>query len=168
MRVVGSFLGAVAVSATIAAGLVAWGHIDPAAPKGPLQVPGFLIAWSPDIAIQTRRAGIFLASAGPEVTMPLRLIAAAVVFIVLDIAALVLFETTDEVWRGVRHWEMPKPLWAALIFTILPSSFYMAALLWDIAPIPRLALPPAGFAMAALAGGLFFGLGRPRREAHED
>ncbi len=168
MRVVGSYIGAALVSALIAVALLVWGHVDPAMPRGPLQVPGALLALSPDIAIQTRRAGAFLATAGPEVTLPLQLLAATIVFVVLNFAALVLFETTDEAWRGVRLWEAPKPLWAALIFTVLGSSLYMTALLWDIAPLPRLGLPPAGFAMAALAGGIVFGLGRPRRVAEED
>ncbi len=167
MRVVGSYLGAALISALIAVGLLAWGHVDPLTPHGPLQVPGFLIAWSPDVAIQTRRAGAFLAAAGPEVTVPLQMLAATIVFIVLNFAALVLFETTDDAWRGVHLWEAPKPLWAALIFTILTSALYMGALLWDIAPLPRLGLPPAGFAMAALAGGIVFGLGRPRHAPEE-
>jgi len=164
MRVVGSYLGAALVSALIAVGLLFWGHIDPAAPKGPLQVPGLLMAWSPDFAIQTRRVGSFLATAGPEVTMPLRMLAATIIFLVLNFAALVLFETTDDAWRGVRFWEAPKPLWATLIFTIVTSTLYMAAVLWDVALLPRLALSPAGFAMAALAGGIVFGLGRPRHD----
>jgi hypothetical protein len=168
MRVVGSYLGAALVSALIAVGLLFWGHVDPAAPHGPLQVPGLVLAWSPDFAIQTRRVGTFIATAGPEVTMPLRLLAAIIIFLVLNFAALVLYETTDDAWRGVHLWEAPKPLWATLIFTIMTSALYMAAVLWDIALLPRLALPPEGFAMAALAGGLAFGLGRPRREATED
>lgn len=168
MRVVGSYLGAALVSALIAVCLLAWGHVDPLAPKGPLQVPGALIALSPDFAIQTRKAGTYLAAAGPEVTIPLRMFAATIVFVILNFAALVLFETTDEAWRGVRYWEQPKALWATLIFTILTSALYMAAILWEIAPLPRLGLPPEGFAMAAFAGGAVFGLGRPRREPFED
>jgi hypothetical protein len=168
MRVVGSYLGAALMSALIAVGLLYWGHIDPSAPRGPLQVPGLVMAWSPDFAIQTRRLGTFLATAGPEVTMPLRLAAALVIFLVLNFVALVLFETTDDAWRGVRLWEAPKPLWATLIFTMMTSSLYMAAVLWDVALLPRLALSPAGFAMAALAGGIVFGLGRPRRAPIED
>ena len=168
MRVVGSYLGAALMSAMIAVTLVTWGHVDPSAPVGPLQVPGFVIAWSPDFAIQTRRFSTFLATAGPEVTVPLRLFTATVVYLVLNFAALVLYETTDDAWRGVRSWEVAKPLWATLIFTVMPASIYMAGLLWDVAPLPRMALTPAGFAMAAFAGGLFFGLGRPRREALEE
>lgn len=167
MRVVGIYLGAALISGLVAVLLFAYGHIDPAAPQGALQVPGPLIALSPEFAIQTRRAGLFLASAGPEVTLPLRLLAATAVFVVLNVAALALFETADDVWRGARIWEAPKPLWAGLIFTLLSSALYMAAILWDIAPLPRLGLPPAGFAMAALIGGLAFGLGRPRRAALE-
>ena len=168
MRIVVSYVGAALVSASIAVGLLAWGHVDPGAPKGPLQVPGALIALSPEFAIQTRRAGAFLASAGPEVILPVRMLAATLAFTILHFAGLVLFETADEAWRGHRLWEAPKPLWAALIFTTLGSALYMAALLWQIAPLPRLGLPPAAFAMAALAGGTFFGLGRPRRTAEED
>lgn len=168
MRVVGSYLGAALVSAMIAVALLTWGFVDPSMTKGPLQVPGALVALSPDIAIQTRRAGSFLAAAGPEVTVPLQMLAATIVFLVLNFVALVLFETTDEAWRGVRFWEAPKPVWAALIFTLLGSALYMAALLWDVAPLPRLGLPPIGFAMAALAGGMVFGLGRPRRASEDE
>ncbi len=168
MRVVASYVGAALISASVAVLLLTFGHIDPTAPKGALQLPGMIVALSPEIAIQTRRAGAFLASAGPEVTIPFRLIAATIVFVVLNLAALVLFETTDDAWRGARLWEVPKPLWAALIFTTLTSALYMAAILWEIAPLARLGLTPAGFAMAALAGGLAFGLGKPRREALED
>lgn len=168
MRVVVSYVGAALISALVTVLLLTYGHVDPAAPKGALQLPGTIVAFAPEIAIQTRRAGTFIASAGPEVTIPLRLLAATIVFVVLNIAALVLFETTDDAWRGARLWEMPKPLWAALIFTTLTSAIYMAAILWDIAPLPRLGLTPAGFAMAALAGGLVFGLGKPRREPLED
>lgn len=168
MRVVGSYVGAVVVSAVIAVGLLAVGHVDPSAPRGPLEVPGGLIAISPEFAIQSRRLGAFLASAGPEILVPLKFVGAVVVFAVMNFAALVLFESTDDAWRGVRLWEVPKPFWAALIFTSLGSALYMAALLWQVAPVPRLGLPPAGFALAALAGGVFFGLGRPRREALED
>ncbi len=168
MRVVGSFLGAALMSAMIAVTLLDWGHIDPSAPTGPIQVPGFVIAWSPDIAIQIRRLTTLLATAGPEVTVPLRLFGATIAFLVLNFGAVALFEATDDAWRGVRTWEAAKPLWATLIFTVLPSAFYMSALLWEIAPLPRLALTPAGFAIAAFAGGLFFGLGRSRREPLEE
>jgi hypothetical protein len=168
MRVVGAYLGAALMSAMIAVTLLDWGHVDPSAPTGPMQIPGFIIAWSPDIAIQARRLTTFFASAGPEVTVPLRLFGATVAFLVLDFGAIALFEANDEAWRGVRPWEAAKPLWATLIFTILPSTLYMAALLWDIAPLPRLALTPAAFALAAFAGGLFFGLGRSRRDPVEE
>lgn len=168
MRVVGSYLGAAVVSALIAVALLTWGFVDPSMPRGPLQVPGTLVALSPDIAIHTRRAGTFLAAAGPEVTLPLSMLAATIVFLVVNFAALVLFETTDEAWRGVRLWEAPKPFWAALIFTLIGSALYMAALMWEVAPLPRLGLPPAGFAMAALVGGMVFGLGRPRRASEDD
>lgn len=164
MRVVGLYIGAALTSALIAVALLMWGHVDPGAPKGPVQVPGQIIAISPELAIQTRRAATFLAAAGPEVTIPLRFTAAMLIYLVLNFGALVLFETSDDAWRGVHVWEAPKPLWAALIFTTLSTAVYMAALLWQIAPLPRFGLTPAGFAAAALAGGLVFGLGKPRRE----
>ncbi|MDK9696679.1 MAG: hypothetical protein OEL76_09825 [Siculibacillus sp.] len=164
MRVAGGYLGAALVSAVIAVALLVWGWVDPTAPAGPVQVPGWLIGWSPDIAIRFRNLGTFLASAGPEVTIPLRLAAALLLFLIVDLVALVLYETTDEAWRGVAVWEAAKPLWVTLIFTIVTSALYMAALEWRIAPVPRLGLSPSGFALAALIGGLFFGLGRPRNE----
>ena len=168
MRVVGSYLGAASISAAVAVTLLMWGHVDPATPTGPLRVPDFVVAWSPDTSIRLRRVATFLASAGPEVTVPLRVLAATLLFLLLDVVALVLYETTDDAWRGVAVWEGPKPLWAALIFTVLTSAIYMAALDWQIALIPRLGLPPSGFAAAALAGGLFFGLGCQRREPIEE
>lgn len=167
MRVVAGYLGAASISAGIAVALLGWGHVDPSMPVGPLQVPGWVIGWSPDLAIGFRRFTSYLASAGPEVTIPLRLVATLLLFLIVDFGALVLFETTDEAWRGVAGWEAPKPLWAALIFAALTSALYMAALEWHIALVPRLGLPPAGFALAALAGGLVFGLQCPRREAEE-
>lgn len=168
MRVVGGYLGAASISAVAAVALLGWGHVDPAAPTGPLQLPGWLIGWSPDFAIGIRRFTSFLATAGPEVTLPLRLVAALVLFLIVDLVALVLYETTDEAWRGVVGWEAPKPLWAAMIFTVVTSALYLAALEWQVAPVPRLAVPPSGFALAAMAGGLFFGLRCPRREPAED
>ena len=167
MRIGGSYMGAVTVSAFFAVMLLTFGHIDPAMPRGAVQVPGLIVAFSPEIAIQARRAGVWLAAAGPEVLLPLKLAAALVVFLVVDFAAVLLFETTDDAWRGERVWEGPKPLWAALMFTALPSALYMTALLFQIAPIPRFGLSSAGFALAALAGGLAYGLGKPRREPVE-
>lgn len=164
MRIAGSYLGAAMVSACIAVLLLALGHVDPGAPRGALEAPRMLVVLSPEFAIQLRRADALLAGAAPEIVVTLRLLATTVAFAVLNAAPLVLFETTDDAWRGVRLWEVPKPIWAALIFASLSSAIYMAAVLLEIAPVPRLALPPAAFAVATLAGGLFFGLGKPRRE----
>jgi hypothetical protein len=163
----GSYLGATLISASIALMLFAWGHVWTAAPTGALQLPGTIVALSPEFAIQTRRLGNFLAGAGPEVTLPLRFAAALAVFVVLDAAAWFLFEASNDAWRGVRAWEGAKPIWAALIFTTLPTALYMAALLFDVALLPRFGLAPTAFALAALAGGLFYGFGQPRREAIE-
>lgn len=167
MRVLGSYFGSGLISGVATTLLLAYGWADPTAPTGALEVPGQLIALSPDFAIQTRRVDIFLTAAGPEATTAFKTVVAIGVFLILNVAAYVLHESTDDAWAGVPAWERPKPLWAALIFTAVTSLAYTLGILFQVPLLPRLALTPPGFAIAAFAGGLAFGFGRPRNPPTE-
>lgn len=154
MRILFGHVGASLAAAFVAALWVVFGAGDQTIARS-FGVPDVLGTVSPGLAIATRQALAFQASAGQPFTALIDLAVAVPLFMVLNLAGLVLFVMIDRAWRGEVEWDKIKPLWGALIFSTLAIVVVLGSRRYGLPPFGQLRVEFLGLvAAAAVAGGI--------------
>ncbi len=166
MRFLSNYVGASLIAAIVAAIWVAWFGADQTITRS-FGVPDFVGAISPSLAVSVRQILMFHAEIGIPTATVIDVLVGLPLFLVLNLAGLLLFSLVDGAWKGEPGWDKAKPLWAALIFTAATVLVVLVSRKYGLPPFDRLRVQLPGLAAATAVAGLLYGFGRMLREAAE-